>query len=301
MTVLGIIIHLLLSSLLTAAPREKPAVAVVHNRLPAVASRLTVERDQNLPMPRITAEAAGVWDPLTRTWLFEQSADTQFPIASITKLMTVLVVLDTQPDFDAELTIAQQDNDAPGARIPIPDGGRFRLRDLLAASLVASANNTTEALVRAAGIDEADCVARMNDRAARMGMLKSHFTDVTGLGPRNVSTIHDLAILAQAVFAYPEVASLTTTKEPTITDRASGTPYRVVNTDQLVGSDLRVTAGKTGYTDAAGGALITRVKGIGERELFVLVLESAGRNDRFSDVRMLADWAFATFRWRGGA
>lgn len=270
-------------------------VTVQH--LPVISARQLVTTTSDAPAPEVTAEAAGVWDPVSRRFLFEKNIDRVYPIASVTKLMTVSVAINAGLNLDEETTITSEDNDPEGSRLPVPNGGVVTVRDLLAATLIASGNNAAEALARATGIAEAAFVAKMNERAAELGMLATRFTDVTGLGSHNESTIRDLVLLAQDALSRPDVVTMTTQKSYTVFEKSQNKNIVLENTNALVGSDLRVTGGKTGYTDAARGALIIRVRGIGEHELYILVLESAGRENRFTDARSLADWAFATHAW----
>lgn len=299
-TVIGILIELIMLALFPPQmPGTEGARAVTVQDLPAIPSRPAVLRDSEIAAPNISARAAGVWDPATETFLYEKEGETSFPIASITKLMTALVALEADMDLERTVTITSDDNDPEGSRLPIPNGGIVSIRDLFAATLVASANNAAEALVRATGMSEAAFVSTMNERASALGMSATHFTDVTGLGNSNTSCVRDLILLANEAFSHSLIADLTTTKTYDILDRASEKHLLLTNTNVLVGSDLRVLGGKTGYTEAANGALIARVRGIGEHDLVAVVLESDGRNQRFKDLRALVDWAFAVHKWPG--
>ena len=297
-TVIGLILELVMLVIFPPAiPGTTPVGAATIQELPAVPKQPSVMRRSETPAPAVSARAAGVWDPVTERFLHEKSIDTVVPIASITKLMTVLVALDAKMDPERTVTITSDDNDPEGSRLPIPNGGVVTVRDLFAATLIASANNATEALVRATGDEEAAFVEAMNNRASELGMSSTRFTDVTGLGSHNESSVQDLVVLASEVFSRPLITELTTTKTYDVVDQSSGKHLTLTNTNKLVGSDLRIVGGKTGYTDAAAGALITRVRGIGEHELVIIVLESDGREQRFSDLRILADWAFAAYTW----
>ncbi|MBI3957132.1 MAG: D-alanyl-D-alanine carboxypeptidase [Candidatus Kerfeldbacteria bacterium] len=301
---LGVVLTILFAVVLPRiAPERLHDGVVTIQRLPAIAERARattqagVVRGATTPVPSVSARASGVWDPLTKDFLHADRIDDAHPIASVTKLMTALVALEHGLDLGTTLTLTSDDNDPEGSRVGLATGSMVSVRDLLGASLVGSANNATEALVRATGVDEAAFVRLMNDRAASLGMSDTRFTDVTGLGNRNTSTVRDLIRLALAAFAKPEIASYTSTPEVFVADQRNGKPVGVRNTNILVGSDLRISAGKTGYTEAAQGVLVARVRGLGDREVIVAVLESAGRTARFIDVRALADWTFANHTW----
>ncbi|MBI4414702.1 MAG: D-alanyl-D-alanine carboxypeptidase [Candidatus Kerfeldbacteria bacterium] len=265
--------------------------SVVVDRLPVIAQRTVVEQRA---VPSVTATAAGVWDPVARTFLSEKNVDKPLAIASITKLMTALLVLEQPPILDETLTLGAADNDAGGSRLRVPTGTVLTGRDLLAAMLVASANNAAEALARLSGRTEDEFVQTMNTRARELGMPDTHFTDVTGLGSGNISTVRDLTVLSAALEAFPEIADLTSKKSVTIRLQNTGRTMTALNTDGLVGSDINIVYGKTGFSDAAGGCLLTRIRSFGGRELLVVVLGSTNQTARFRDTRALADWAFAS-------
>lgn len=267
--------------------------SVVVDRLPVIVERTVVVRRT---APTVTATAAGVWDPVARTFLYEKDVDRPLAIASITKLMAALLVLEQPSMLDEALTLSAEDNDAAGSRLRIPTGSVLTGRDLLAAMLVGSANNAAESLARLSGRTENDFVREMNARARELGMKHTRFTDVTGLGAGNVSTVRDLTVLSAALTAFPEIADLTSKKNVTIRLQNTGRTMTVPNTDGLVGSDIHIVYGKTGFSDAAGGCLLTRIRGVGERELVVLVLGSTSQTTRFRDTRALADWAFSSSR-----
>jgi D-alanyl-D-alanine endopeptidase (penicillin-binding protein 7) len=297
--ILSIILTIALSSVYSLpSGTVQGANAPIMQKLPSAAARTgaTLVRDAE-PAPDATARAAGVWDPEAQRFVYEKNGTEQYSIASLTKLMTALVALDAEIDLNTTIQITRDDNDPEGSRIPIPNGGVVSVHDLLAATLIASANNAAEALVRATGITEAAFVGRMNERAASLGMTSTHFTDVTGLGPKNISTIRDLMRLADEAFAHPLIAELTRTASFNITNQDDGSHITLQNTNELLYQGLGVIAGKTGYTDAARGAFVSRIRGIGEHELLFVVLESDGRDSRFTDVHALADWAFANLTW----
>lgn len=293
----AVLLHLLLT---IAAPHIPSGIAksslVQVERLPSIPAKPGVTKLDPATAPQVTAKAVGIWDPQRKAMLYEKNADTVRATASLAKLMTVLIVLEQGNDLQSVVTIAQQDNDSEGSRLSVPVGAKITVHDLLYATLVESANNAAEALVRSTGIAEAEFVRRMNARASQLGMTNTHFTDVTGLGDSNVSTVNDLLKLASKAFAEPMIADASTTKVYRIKDLASGKTLRITNTDGLVGSDLRIRASKTGFTGKAGGNLVSLVRGIGEHDLLFLVLGSSDQKTRLSDTRALADWAFASYQ-----
>lgn len=279
--------------------------------LPSVAEGVTIDQETMVAneqstrlkpgaleaLPSLDARAVGVWDPQTQSFLYEHFSQEKLPIASLTKLMTALLVLEQGVDLDQDITLEPADNDPEGARLAVSAGDVLSLRDLFVASLTGSANNATEALARVSGLSEAAFVGAMNERARSLGLVDTHFTDVTGLGASNHSTVHDLVRLAEAAFAHSLIREASTMPTASIRNQSTDAQLKVLNTNKLVGSDLRITAQKTGYTEAAGGSLVARVRGTGERELLFVVLGAANQESRFTLTRDLADWSFANTLW----
>lgn len=303
MTLISFFLNALLLSLLPPVPvivhgavqGAAEEVAVAETRLPSVPERPLPSLDA-AKAPALSAAAAGVWDPTYERMLFAKNAAVAHPIASITKLMTVLVALERGVALDANLTITSDDNDPEGTRLPVRNGAVLSVHDLLAATLIESANNAAEALVRATGIPEHEFVAAMNGRAAGLHLGRTRFTDVTGLGPKNVSTVEDLVRLARAAFAQPLVQQATTMPSYDIRDQATKRTITIRSTNQLLGT-IPFVAAKTGYTDAAGGAMVSRLRGHDNRELVIIVLGSQNQQSRFNDTKALAEWAFANTVW----
>lgn len=294
---LSLALHLLVASVLPhVAPNAVQQPTVTIERLPTV-SVSSVAKPDPAQAPAVSAKAIGIWDPSRKAFLYSKNVDTVRPTASVAKLMTAYLVAKSSIDLSSTLTILPQDNDSEGSRLSIPTGAKVTVRDLFYASMVESANNATEALVRATGVKEAEFVRQMNATAAKLGMKHTTFTDVTGLGDSNVTTVRDLTLLADAAFSVPLIADATTTRSYTVHELSNKKNIVVRNTDGLVGSDLRVLGSKTGFTGKAGGNLVTRIRGNGEHVLDVIVLGSANQKTRISDTRALADWVFSATKW----
>jgi len=253
----------------------------------------------NAPVPAITAEKAAVLAGAGRLFLFTQEAEAVQPIASLTKLMTALVFLDNNPGWENiyEVTAADQ---VAGGRLNLFRGDRVTLRDLFHTSLVASDNGATLALARATGLDEAQFVRRMNDKANSLGLSQTHFAEPVGLSQDNVSTAREVALLAQAALARPEIREATAQKEYRFTTE-SGRDKLIESTDYLLFSELpsgaEIRGGKTGYTERAGYCFAGLWRDADGREIITAVLNSPGINDRFRDSRGLANWAFSGYNW----
>lgn len=167
--------------------------------------------------------------------------------ASITKLMTALVLVDLIDDWDAPVTLAKKD-ELGGARLRVAVGGVYSRIDLLHASLMGSANNATHALARTSGVTMAQFVRRMNDKAEYLGMTNSHFVDPTGLDPRNVSTARDIALLIDTAQRSEHLAQIGKKKEYTLSSIGrKPREHRIITTNALLRGGDAVSLGKTGF------------------------------------------------------
>lgn len=263
---------------------------------PLIADRQAYVRTDPRDAPNVTADAAGVWDPSNKTFLYEKNVHEVLPIASMTKLMTALVALERGVDLDADVTIVNDDADPAGSSVELPVGSVVTGRDLLRAMLIASGNNAAEAFARASGLEESAFVREMNMRAGSLGMTETRFTDVTGLGPTNRSTVLDLMKLLRAAFRRNEIVTTTTQQSADIHLRPSGKTVSFRSTNQLLGSTLPITGGKTG-TYGSGATLGFGVRNNAGNDVYVVVLGSSTSDARFSDGRSLAEWVLHSFHF----
>lgn len=271
-------------------------VAYAPEKLPPVAS--------TTPAPVVTASHYVVIDEASGIVLAAKHAGESWPIASITKLMTTDLLLTSNVSLDAIVSVKTIDN-VGGATLYVADGTTFTLRDLLAATLMGSANNAANAIARTIGSD--GFVDRMNARAAEFDLSQTHFVDPTGIDPKNVSTAREVAKLADTVFDFPDVHRLTTTAVKNIYAVSNGERHRMKNTDWLVYypeyDDVWVTAGKTGFLDESGWNLVVRMqpsKTDTNREVTIVVFGATSRRDSFDDADALAQWAWTSFDWGRG-
>ncbi len=191
--------------------------------------------------------------------LVERNADQSMSIASVTKLMSAMVILDANLPMAYPLTITAADKDRlknSGSRLAV--GTRLRREDLLLISLMASENRATAALARDFPGGSEAFIERMNLKAGLLGMEDTYFADPTGLDPRNVSTARDLARLVRATYRYPLIRRATTRSAAEVKPlgRKRGLVFR--NTNRLVRfADQRweIEISKTGYLDEAGRCL----------------------------------------------
>ncbi len=242
---------------------------------------------------RITlrSQVALVVDERENVLLLSREADRPRPIASLTKLMTGLVVLESGEPLDAEIEITADDLDRlKGSRSRLAFGMRFTRTDLLRAALGASDNRAASALARHHPGGSAAFVDAMNARATQLGMTRTRFADASGLSPKNISTANDLVLLLAALPAQPRIAEYTTSGAFTLVDATHGRAVDFLNTNRLVRNEhWEVLLGKTGYTADAGNCLVMRMKVAG-RPLRVVLLNSWGTASKYGDAQRIRDW-----------
>jgi D-alanyl-D-alanine endopeptidase (penicillin-binding protein 7) len=213
--------------------------------------------------------------------LFEKNASTVVPIASLTKLMTAMVVLDAHQDMNEPIEIEKQDVDMlkhSTSRVPV--GATIPRRDVLQLALMSSDNRAAASLARTypGGIDAFKNAVKR--KIIALGMLQTSIEEPTGLNPNNRSTAADLVKMATAASNYPEITRITTSSKDLINIKGHDVEYH--NTNRLVGAKgWDIGLSKTGYTQEAGRCLIMRVKTAGKYATMVLLNAGA------SSVRVL--------------
>lgn len=240
-------------------------------------------------LPAVKSASALVLDQKTGAVLFQKNADDVVSIASITKLMTAMVVLDSRRPLSEALTVTRQDVDGlRGSRSRLPVGTRLNRLDLLRIALMASENRAAHALGRyhPGGVDA--FVRAMNAKARALGLEDTRFADPTGLSADNVSSARDLARLVAVSSRYPLIREASTLSKYTVSVR--GRPLEYVNTNVLVrnGSwDIRVS--KTGYIEEAGKCLVMQAQ-LATRPVVIVLLDSWGRLTRIGDANRIRRW-----------
>jgi serine-type D-Ala-D-Ala endopeptidase (penicillin-binding protein 7) len=237
----------------------------------------------------LRSSAALVQDVETGEIVIDKNADSVTPIASITKLMTAMVILDRGLDLDARIVVSRDDVDwKKGTRSRLRPGAILTRKELLLIALMASENRAAAALGRTYPGGLAAFVSAMNVKAAALGMTDSHFVDPTGLSPNNVSSARDLARLVNAAHGYPLIREFSTRERATVT--AFGKPLAFHNTNGLVrSSQWEIGLSKTGYISEAGRCLVMRVR-LASKDLIVVLLDSWGRQSRIGDAVRIRRW-----------
>jgi D-alanyl-D-alanine carboxypeptidase len=247
--------------------------------------------------PEIGAAAWILYDDTNDVLLSEHLADQELPMASVTKLMTALVVVD-HADVDEVVIISETAAATGEAEIGIVAGELWTVGDLLAAVMVRSGNDAAVALAERVGGSIPGFAAMMNDKAAALGLEHSRFVNPHGLdADGHYSSARDLLVIAQAVLDNPAIARLARTKVVKFRDDPAGVKRRAINTNALLGAYPGVIGMKTGYTGEAGRVLVAAADQEGRRLISVVM----GSEDHFFDTRELLAWGFDTFglgdRW----
>lgn len=244
--------------------------------------------------------AAIIQDQETGEILYGKNASTVTPIASITKLMTAMVVLDAGLDLNETITISDEDMDSlRGTRSRLKPGASLTRDELLRVALMASENRAAAALGRTypGGIEA--FTRAMNHKAQMLGMNGSRFDDATGLSSANVSSAEDLVKLVRAAHQYDLIRSYTTMTGHEL--HVAGRPLAYHNTNRLVANgSWNIGLSKTGFTNDAGRCLVLQAK-LAERKVIIVLLDSWGKLSRIGDANRIRAWIEASARPQIGA
>jgi len=240
-------------------------------------------------IPRLHVKAAYVVDATNNRVVFQKNPERVLPIASLTKLMTAMVFLRTQPEWDRVIEIVPEDV-RNSSRTRIRAREEITVRDLIHAALMSSDNCATKALVRTCGLPREEFVRRMNSLADSLKLVSTHFVEPTGLSEQNVSTAQDLAGILQAASGNEVVSAITQKTEYSFTTNRR--MHHLVNTNRLLRSQYDITSGKTGFIREAGYCLVTNVKGPTGIDVTAVVLGAPSNALRFAEARRILDWTF---------
>lgn len=240
---------------------------------------------------RLASTKALIINQNTGEVLYAKSTDQPTPIASVTKLMTAMVVLDAHQSPDELLTVSEAEVDTlKGTSSRLRVGTTLTRAELLQLALMSSENRAAAALGNAYPGGFVPFVAAMNAKAALLGMTRSHFVDGTGLNSENVSTAEDLAKMVKAAYQYPEIRQVTTTASAEVAVRGMRRPVEFHNTNVLVrNSDWQIGLSKTGYISEAGRCLVMQAQ-IAEQPLIIVLLDSWGKFTRIGDAQRIRKW-----------
>jgi len=235
------------------------------------------------------SSVALVQDAASGETLYAKNQDAPVPIASITKVMTALVILEHKLELSQRVVISDEDYDSlKGTRSRLRPGSVFTRDDLMLLALMSSENRAAAALARTFPGGTPAFVAAMNEKARALGMADSRFVDSSGLSPGNVSSAMDLARLIEAAHRHPVIREYSTRESAKVNVLGREQGFR--NTNGLVRSvNWDIGLSKTGYISEAGRCLVMRVR-VASRELIVVLLDSWGKNSRIGDANRIRKW-----------
>ena len=271
----------------TTAKRKTPRKRRRARRRPVQALRLPAVTPYGIP--RLHVKAAYVVDESTGRVLFQKNPERVMPIASLTKLVTAMVLLDTEPDWDRTVEVLPEDV-KNSSRSRIRPREEITIRDLIHASIMSSDNVATKTLARTCGLTNEEFVRRMNAKAESLGLTGTRFVEPTGLSEQNVATAEGVARLLNAAAANPIVSAIMQKQSYSFVSNRKA--HNLVNTNRLLRSKWRVTGGKTGFINEAGYCLVTSVETPTGAAVTAVVLGAPSNALRFAEARRILDWTF---------
>ncbi len=235
-------------------------------------------------------------DSDSATVLFERNPTDKLPPASLTKMMTALVVLDSD-QFTSEVTVMPECLNLPDSqKIGLVTGERLTVGHLLSGLLVYSASDAA-CVLASYRVPMAEFVTLMNKKAESLGMRQTKFDNPVGLdelnGGEHYSTAYDLMVLTKIFLQNPYLRDVVKQPEVTITSVDGSVTHKLSSTNELLKSYQGILGVKTGYTLKAGGCFVSLVKR-GEHEVLGVLL---GSDDRFGETTSILDWIYAVYRW----
>ncbi len=258
---------------------------------PAIAGRAVSETDEALAAKlKLQSNAVLVLDHQSGEILYGKNTQAIVPIASITKLMTAMVVLDANLDPEEKIAITQDDVDwLRGSHSRLRVGALLTRDELLRLALMASENRAASALGRAYPGGLESFVRAMNLKSQLLGMNGSRFADATGLSSANVSTAGDLATLVRSAYRYPTIRQYSTSTAYAVS-LGGRHPVAFRNTNRLVGSGAwDIGLSKTGFINEAGRCLVMQATLAG-RMVIIVLLDSWGKYSRIGDANRIRKW-----------
>ncbi|HHQ4524992.1 TPA: D-alanyl-D-alanine endopeptidase [Aeromonas veronii] len=240
-------------------------------------------------VPNLSSAAFVVANHRTGEVISERNGNRVMPIASLTKLMTALVVLDANMRLNEMLTVTNADIDrikGTGSRLAI--GSRLSRAEMLHIALMSSENRAASALARHYPGGQRAFVEAMNAKARMLGMWNTRYADSTGLNPRNVSTAQDLAKLAAAAASYPLIRQYSTDEQSYV--RTNKRQLHYLNSNRLIREgQWEFTLSKTGYIREAGRCLVLGTK-VNREPVIMVLLNAETTNDRVADAKRIKTW-----------
>ena len=251
--------------------------------------------DSNISRPSVSAKSAIVYDTSSSRFLYDKNTEMKLPIASLTKIITAVAVLENM-SLDDIVTIAEDSMGVDGEKQDLYLGEKISIRNLLKLLLIESSNDAAYALANHAKKQGIDFIGAMNIKAGALGMRDTVFNDPAGLNDSAYSTARDLVKLVEYSLVYQEIWDISSEKTAIVESSDERIKHSITSTNRLLGMIKDIIGGKTGFTDGALQCmiLVTSIQGY-PGKLVTIVL---GSQDRFGDTQKLIEWTRTAYRWR---
>lgn len=249
-------------------------------------------RNWNVSQPEIEAKAALIFEPEKNKILYQKNIEQVLPIASLTKLMTGLVILE-EINLDQIVTVSKEAVAAYGDMGGLVIDEKISVKNLLYALLMESSNDAAIAFAQDFQGRRVSLVALMNKKAEELELENTHFVEPTGYNPANLSTALDLVKLVKYSLNQPVIWQILKTVSIDLSSADGTINHHFTNTNQLLNSWPIIIGGKTGYTDEARGCMLLVIEQSSEN-LIIIVL---GTQERFSETEKLINWVKEAYIW----
>jgi len=253
------------------------------------------KKNVDLIAPIINSKASIAIDNTSGVSLFGDNAHERLPIASITKLMTILIILEDNK-LDDVATVSKTAISTSGTTMFLVEGEKITLRNLIYGSIINSANDAALTLAEFNAGNVEAFVKKMNDKALQLGLVNTHFSTPTGLDNKNnYSSASDIATLARYVYQKQFIRDAAQIKETSVASIDNAYIHKLISTNELLGNPYYKIKGlKTGSTDEAGQCLVSVAENDQGKEIITVLLNSPAR---FTETKILVDWVFRAYTW----
>lgn len=270
---------------------QKILVTFVLSCIACLASAGNTKKPIKVSPLSLASTHAMVVDANSGTLLYTKNATIATPIASVTKLMTAMVVLDAKLPLGQVISITNDDVDKlKNTHSRLPVGTKLSRQDMLQLALMSSENRAASSLSRNYPGGKAAFIKAMNAKAKTLGMNSTQFYDATGLTPNNVSTAKDLVKMVKAANNYPLIHQITTTTQRNLKLPSQSAPLVFKNTNSLVrGGKWSIEISKTGYINEAGHCLVMMAN-IKNKPMVIVLLDAQGKYTTAGDATRIRDW-----------
>ena len=251
-------------------------------------------KDPSLISPILGAEGIIAIDRKSGETLYGDNIHKRLSIASITKLMTMLIIVE-ENKLDEVVAVSENASSTPGSTMYLRPGEKITVENLLYGAVINSANDAAVALAEHNAGSVSAFVEKMNNRALELGMVNTHYQNPIGLDSlNNYSSAYDVAKLADFIYHNSFISEAAQIKNLSVKSTNGSYVHKLESTNELLGSYLHIKGLKTGKTDAAGLCLVSVAENDEGHEIITVVLNSPAR---FKESKILIDWVFRAFKW----